>query len=63
MDFDGLSGDFLKVKLRSGNQYTSNGAKAFLVPLLIHYNQAILMTDILVRGNSGFATPAVYDLC
>ncbi|MFL2129826.1 transposase, partial [Ruoffia sp. FAM 26255] len=23
--FDGLTGDFLKAKLRSGNQYTSNG--------------------------------------
>ena len=25
--FDGLIGDFLKAKLRSGNQYTSNGVK------------------------------------
>src|SRR5699024_9740594 len=35
--FDGLTGDFLKAKLRSGNQYTSNGVKAFLKPLLEHY--------------------------
>lgn len=61
--FDGLTGDFLKAKLRSGNQYTSNGVKGFLEPLWEHYNQAIPTTDIFVRGDSGFATPAIYDLC
>ena len=61
--FDGLTGDFLKAKLRSGNQYTSNGVKEFLEPLLAHYNQSIPTTDILVRGDSGFATPNIYDLC
>ena len=61
--FDGLTGDFLKAKLRSGNQYTSNGVKEFLEPLLEHYNQVIPTTDILVRGDSGFATPNIYDLC
>jgi len=61
--FDGLTGDFLKAKLRSGNQYTSNGVKEFLEPLLEHYNQSIPTTDILVRGDSGFATPNIYDLC
>lgn len=61
--FDGLTGDFLKAKLRSGNQYTSKGVKDFLEPLLAHYNQTVPTTDILVRGDSGFATPDVYDLC
>ena len=61
--FDGLTGDFLKAKLRSGNQYTSNGVKEFLEPLLEHYHQSIPTTDILVRGDSGFATPNIYDLC
>ncbi|GMR69397.1 hypothetical protein NUITMVRA1_00730 [Aerococcus viridans] len=59
--FDGITGDFLKAKLRSGNQYTSKGVKEFLKPLLEHYNQAIPTTDILVRGDSGFATPDIYD--
>ena len=61
--FDGLTSDFLKAKLRSGNQYTSNGVKEFLEPLLEHYNQVVPTTDILVRGGSGFATPVIYDLC
>src|SRR5699024_3956721 len=28
-----------------------------------HYKQAIPTTDILVRGDSGFATPHIYELC
>lgn len=61
--FDGLTGDFLKAELRSGNQYTSKGVKAFIDPLLHHYNESIPNTDILVRGDSGFATPEVYESC
>ncbi|MCY3292445.1 IS1380 family transposase, partial [Acinetobacter baumannii] len=55
--FDGLTGDFLKAELRPGNQYTSKGIKAFIEPLLSHYIEALPTTDILVRGDSGFATP------
>ncbi|MCA9765306.1 MAG: IS1380 family transposase [Carnobacterium sp.] len=61
--FDGLTGDFLKAELRSGNVYTSNGVKDFLEPLLEHYVEQLPCTDILVRGDSGFATPEVYDTC
>lgn len=61
--FDGLTGDFLKANLRSGNQYTSTGVKGFLEPLLEHYNQVVPTTDILVRGDSGFATPDIYEMC
>lgn len=61
--FDGLTGDFLKAELRSGNQYTSKGVKDFLNPLLQHYGHSLPNTEILVRGDSGFATPDVYDSC
>lgn len=61
--FDGLTGDFLKAELRSGNQYTPKGIKEFILPLLQHYNQSLPNTDILVRGDSGFATPDVYNSC
>lgn len=61
--FDGLTGDFLKSELRSGNVYTSNGVKDFLKPMLEHYSSHLPCTDILVRGDSGFATPEVYDTC
>lgn len=61
--FDGLTGDFLKAKLRSGKLYTSNGTVDFLQPLLAHYNQTFPETTTLVRGNSGFAVPDLYELC
>lgn len=61
--FDGLTGDFLKAELRSGNVYTSKGVKEFLEPILTHYHQTLPCTEILVRGDSGFATPDVYDSC
>lgn len=61
--FDGLTGDFLKAELRPGNVYTSKGVKDFLEPLLEHYCDTLPCTDILVRGDSGFATPEVYDTC
>lgn len=31
--FDRLTGDFLEAELRSGNQYTSKGVKAFIDPV------------------------------
>ncbi|OJG56532.1 Spn1 transposase [Enterococcus italicus DSM 15952] len=61
--FNGLTGDFLKAELRPGNQYTSKGIKAFIEPLLSHYIEELPTTDILVRGDSGFATPEVYEPC
>lgn len=61
--FDGFTGDFLKAELRSGNQDTSKGIKAFINPLLYHYTQSLLNSNILVRGDSGFAIPEVYESC
>lgn len=61
--FDGITGDFLKAELRSGNVYTSKGVKDFLAPMPTHYRQVLPCTNILVRGDSGFATPEVYDTC
>lgn len=61
--FDGLTGDFLKAKLRPGNVYTSNGVVEFMRPLIEHYNQKFPETTSLVRGDSGFAVPGLYELC
>lgn len=61
--FDGVTGDFLKAKLRPGNVYTSNGVVDFIQPLIEHYNEAFPETIPFLRGDSGFAVPALYDLC
>ncbi len=61
--FDGLTGDFLKAQLRPGNVYTSNGVVDFMRPLIEHYNKNFPETTSLVRGDSGFAVPGLYELC
>ena len=61
--FDGVTGDFLKAKLRPGNVYTSNGVVDFIRPLIEHYNEKFPDTTPFLRGDSGFAVPALYDLC
>jgi hypothetical protein len=61
--FDGVTGDFLKAKLRPGNVYTSNGVVEFIQPLIEHYNEKFPETISFVRGDSGFAVPALNDLC
>ena len=61
--FDGQTGDFLEVKLRPGNVYTSTGVVDFIRPLIEHYQQSVPVTDLFCRADSGFATPELYDFC
>lgn len=61
--FDGMTGDFLKAKLRPGNVYTSNGVVDFIQPLIEHYNDRFPETLLFLRGDSGFTVPALYALC
>jgi len=60
--YNGLNGDLLKVELREGNIYTSKNARAFLEPLMIWLRENFPDVDILIRGDSGFATPEMYQL-
>ena len=57
--FDGATGDFLKAKLRPGNVYTSNGVVEFIQPKIEHYNEKFPETTLFLRGDSGFAVPAL----
>lgn len=63
MLYNGLNGDLIKVVLRSGSVYTSNDLKGFLEPILEWLKTRYPNANILVRGDSGFATPEMYDLC
>jgi hypothetical protein len=60
--FDGLTGDCLKAELRPGNVYTSRDVALFMKPLFNRYEALAPDTFILVRGDSGFATPELYEL-
>lgn len=61
--FDGVTGDFLKAQLRPGSVYTSNGVVDFMEPVIKHYNEKFPETIPFLRGDSGFAVPALYELC
>lgn len=60
--FDGLTGDFIKAELRSGNVYTSRQVTRFLGPILSRYSKKYSTIDRFVRADSGFATPELYKL-
>lgn len=61
--FDGMTGYFLKVELRAGNRYTSNGVGKFIEALLAHSSKIDSSKKYLVRGDSRFATPKLYKPC
>lgn len=60
--FDGLTGDFIKAELRSGNVYTSRQVTRFLGPIISRYAKKHPAIDRFVRADSGFATPELYKL-
>lgn len=60
--FDGLTGDMLKAELRSGNVYTSRQVVRFIGPELARYKTKYPNTMRIIRADSGFAVPELYDL-
>ena len=62
MVFDGLTGDLLKVELRKGSVYTSKNVAAFLKPVLQWFRSKFPDIQLILRGDSGFATPELYEL-
>ena len=61
--YDGLTGDLLKAELRDGTKYCSNDADQFMIPLLQEYRKKYPSMPLFLRGDSGFATPKLYDAC
>lgn len=61
--FDGLTGDLLKVELRDGTQYCSKEADQFMIPLMQEYRAKYPSLPLYLRGDSGFASPALYEAC
>ena len=60
---DGMTGDLLKIQLRDGNVYSSNGVVEFLQPLLDEFAVNCPDIPLFPRGDSGFATPELYRQC
>lgn len=60
--FDGLTGDCLRTELRAGNVYTSRQVVRFVGPILTRYEKWVPSALIVLRGDSGFAVPGLFDL-
>ncbi len=61
--YNGNDGDLLKIQLRDGADYSSKGIVDFLKPVLDEYMNDYPSIKLLLRGDSGFATPDLYSLC
>ena len=61
--YDGMTGDLIKIQLRDGTQYSCTGVVDFLHPILDEYLNVYPAIRILLRGDSGFATPDLYKQC
>ena len=61
--YDGITGDLLKTELREGTQYCSKEAAAFMIPLLQEYRTKYPSMPLYLRGDSGFASPDLYEAC
>lgn len=61
--YDGLTGDLLKAELRKGTQYCSKDADAFMIPLMQEYRAKYPSMPLYLRGDSGFASPDLYEAC
>ena len=61
--YDSLTGDLLRIQLRKGTDYSSNGAKEFMQPILDEFQEDYPEVRLFLRGDSGFASPDLYKQC
>ena len=61
--YDGITGDLIKIQLRDGAVYSCTGVTNFLQPILDEYLNDYPTIHLLLRGDSGFATPDLYKQC
>lgn len=60
--YDGITGDLLMAELRTGAHYCSNGSGKFMEILLDELREDFPKTLLYMRGDSGFASPELYDV-
>jgi len=61
--FDGITGDLIKIELRDGAAHSSTGVIDFMEPILDEFNKDYPTIPLLLRGDSAFATPKLYEQC
>ena len=60
--YDGLTGDLLKAELREGTKYCGKEADLFMRSLLDGFVCDFPGLPLYLRGDSGFASPALYEV-
>lgn len=60
--FDGMTGDCLKAELRAGSVYTSRQVVRFVGPTLKRYKRLYRSVTLVIRGDSRFAVPELFEL-
>jgi hypothetical protein len=61
--YDGMTRDLLRAKLRKGSDYSSKDVCEFMQPLFNEFLNDYPDIHLLLRGDSGFATPDLYEQC
>ena len=61
--YDEITGNLIKIQLRDGAVYSCTGVTDFLQPIQDEYLNDYPIIQLLLRGDSGFATPDLYKQC
>ncbi len=61
--YDADTGELVTAVLRAGNRHASYGAVAVLKRIVPQLRAAFPKAEIIIRGDAGFAIPALYEYC
>lgn len=61
--YDAETGELITAALRAGNRHASYGAVSILQRIIPKLKEAFPKTEIVIRGDAGFAVPEMYEYC
>jgi hypothetical protein len=61
--YDADNGDLVAAALRPGNKHASYGALTLLKRIIKKLKKAFPKSEIIIRGDAGFAIPELYEYC
>jgi hypothetical protein len=61
--YDAETGELITAALRAGNKHASYGAVSILRRIIPKLKEALPKAEIVIRGDAGFAVPAMYEYC
>jgi hypothetical protein len=61
--YDADTGELITAALRAGNRHASYGVVSVLKRIIPQLKNAFPTTEIIIRGDAGFAVPHLYEYC